>query len=91
MWKETQIKLAPDQKQEIRKQIFERQGGLCNDCGKQITLAQMHCHERVFRSQGGKMSLENSIGLCADCHNMGKNARHKGPQFQGNKSEKEPE
>lgn len=55
MWKEIQIKLIPDQKQEIRKQIFERQGGLCNDCGKQITLAQMHCHERVFRSQGGKM------------------------------------
>lgn len=61
-------------KKSIRVQIFERQEGKCLDCGKQLTLQQMHCHEKVFRSKGGKMSLSNSVGLCYDCHI---NGRHK--------------
>ena len=80
-------KLTPNQKQEIRKQIYERQNGFCNDCGKQLTLKQTHCHEKIFRSQGGKMSLDNSVGLCYSCH-VGENARHKGPQFSVSGSKK---
>lgn len=52
----------------IRLAIWTRQGGECLWCGKNLTLDQMHCHEKIHRGKGGVMSLENSIGLCFDCH-----------------------
>jgi 5-methylcytosine-specific restriction endonuclease McrA len=32
-------------------------------------------HEKVFRGNGGEISLENSIILCADCHILNPNQK----------------
>lgn len=53
---------------EIRRAIFLRQYGQCISCGEDFTEAQMHMHEKVFRGHGGEISLDNSEGLCYDCH-----------------------
>lgn len=71
------MNLTRDQKQQIRLEIFGRQGGRCLDCDKLLTLPQMHCHEKIFRSKGGEMSLENSIGLCFDCHINGRHGNRR--------------
>ncbi len=43
-------------------------GGKCEECGKPSDFRGLHPHEKVFRSQGGKLSLENSVMLCGKCH-----------------------
>jgi len=53
---------------EIRLAIWRRQEGTCLRCANLITTKTMHMHERVHRGRGGKISLENSIGLCYECH-----------------------
>ena len=53
---------------EIRRVIFERQGRHCLWCDKELTWNQLHMHEKIPRGKGGKISLDNSIGLCYDCH-----------------------
>lgn len=67
---------------EIRDIIYIRQHGRCIACSKVITSAQAHLHEKIFRSQGGSVSLTNSEILCADCH-IGENGVHgkRKPQF----------
>lgn len=65
----------------IRHQVFERTKGQCEWCGEIITengWSKMELHEVKFRSQGGEISVENSVGICHDCH-TGRNAVHKGP------------
>ena len=64
----------------IRHEIFLRQMSACIRCGKVFTEDQMHLHERKFRSQGGEISLENSEGLCYECH-LGRSGVHKQPKF----------
>jgi 5-methylcytosine-specific restriction endonuclease McrA len=53
---------------EIRDEIWKRQEGVCIRCPNLISKATMHMHERVHRGRGGKISLENSVGLCYSCH-----------------------
>ena len=50
-------------------------GGTCAKCNKQMSPAQsrddlnvLHPHEKLRRSRGGKLSLENSRMLCPICH-----------------------
>ena len=52
----------------IRDTIYKRQDGKCLWCDAEITSKMAHLHEKVFRSKGGIISLENSIILCASCH-----------------------
>lgn len=55
--------------------VFTRERGICRCCG---FMAAESMHEIIFRSQGGKVSKENSIAVCGDgvrgCH--GKLQRH---------------
>lgn len=46
-------------------------GGRCEVCGGVPTGPdfRLHPHEKVFRSRGGKMTLENSVMSCNQCHN----------------------
>lgn len=53
---------------EIRKQIWWRTKGECEWCTKIITEESMHMHEVIHRGQGGEVSIENSVGICAECH-----------------------
>ena len=75
----------------VRQTIFARQNGHCLWCDKPLTPDQAHMHEKVFRSHGGEISLENSIILCYACHFGNKNAhggRH--PQFSKKVLDKPP-
>ena len=53
---------------EIRKQLWDRCGGRCENCGGNGFPFGLHPHEKVFRSRGGVMSLSNSTMLCQGCH-----------------------
>lgn len=61
---------------EIRSQIWQRCGGRCEWCGKRITengplWQRMHMHEQAPKGKaigGGLVSLENSVGICQNCH-----------------------
>lgn len=66
----------------IRRQILERQHHECLRCGALISEESMHMHEKIHRGRGGEISLENSVGLCADCH-IGRSGEHgsRRPQF----------
>ena len=68
---------------EIRQQVYDRQGGRCISCDLFVTPEQAHMHEKVFRGKGGKISLENSEILCAECHLNRKTFGHgkRKPQF----------
>jgi len=52
----------------IRQKLWERCGGRCEKCGRLPDWRGIHPHEKLFRSQGGKLSMENSIMLCSVCH-----------------------
>lgn len=53
---------------EIRRQLWERCRGKCEECGGNGYPFGLHPHEKVFRSHGGRMSLSNSAMLCQKCH-----------------------
>lgn len=53
---------------EVRRQIFARANGNCEYCAAVITEQTGHMHEKVFRSHGGEISLENSVAVCYPCH-----------------------
>lgn len=52
----------------IRRAIWERQEGICIRCPSLITWKTAHLHETKHRGRGGKISLENSVLLCFECH-----------------------
>jgi 5-methylcytosine-specific restriction endonuclease McrA len=56
----------------IRKQLWERAKGCCELCGRPNSqvLGGLHPHEWKHRSQGGRMSLENSSLLCNTCQGI---------------------
>lgn len=53
---------------EIRRIVYDYQDGRCLWCDKFVTWKQAHMHEKVARGKGGKISLDNSIILCSNCH-----------------------
>lgn len=54
----------------VRRQLFIRANGCCEHCHKPEDMFGLHPHEKVFRAQGGKLSMENSIVLCQACHDL---------------------
>lgn len=66
---------------QIRDAIRTRQNSVCARCPNLITQS-FHMHEKVSRGRGGEISLDNSEGLCADCH-IGPRGAHSNrlPQF----------
>lgn len=69
----------------IRNRIWWRTNGDCEWCGFPITEASMHLHEVKSRGDGGEISLENSVGICVECHITGPDAAHSNrrPRFKG--------
>ena len=43
-------------------------GGICEECKKQPDWRGLHPHEKIFRSQGGELSMENTVMICGRCH-----------------------
>lgn len=57
----------------IRKQVYIRDHGECQDCGKKLPLngsvfQRAHFAHIKGRGQGGEDSVENGQILCHDCH-----------------------
>jgi len=50
----------------LRKRVFERDGGLCRDCGR-FDPKWEHDHDVPLWS-GGKDDLDNSVTRCRRCH-----------------------
>ncbi len=61
---------------DIRKQLWDRCEGCCEKCGRAAYWPGLAPHEKVFRSHGGEMSLDNSEMLCIQCHGGGHNVRY---------------
>ena len=71
---------------DIRTQVFARAKWRCERCGKPLTYKTGHMDERVAKSEGGEVSLDNCWLLCYDCHIGRPDSEHgnRSPQF-GNK------
>ncbi|MCU1301754.1 MAG: hypothetical protein JWQ87_2038 [Candidatus Sulfotelmatobacter sp.] len=57
-----------DATEAIRRQVYERANGECENCGKRLTWGTLHMNERIPRSKGGEVSVENGQALCYACH-----------------------
>jgi len=55
---------------QIRHQLFIRSGGYCELCGDIVLESSGHMHETKHRGQGGEISLENSVFICAKTHRL---------------------
>ena len=67
----------------IRKQIFHRSEGFCEFCGSIVLESSGHMHEQKHRGKGGEISLENSVFICATCHQHAHADRN--PRFSSSK------
>lgn len=71
-------KISKKKRKEIQKEkpvrilLWERAKGCCEICGRPDSqcLGGLHPHEWKLRSQGGKLSLENSSLLCNTCQGI---------------------
>lgn len=43
-------------------------GGYCEKCGEKPDWRGLSFHERKFRSQGGEVSIQNTVAVCGKCH-----------------------
>lgn len=72
VWKLPPEKVAQWPKSEavkaIRQQVVDRANGECEFCGDRVVAARGEMHEVVFRSQGGEVSVANSVFICGKCH-----------------------
>jgi 5-methylcytosine-specific restriction endonuclease McrA len=55
----------------IKAEIYDRDKGICQGCG----VIGVHLHHIIFRSQGGKHTVDNLVTLCNDCHTRAHNCR----------------
>ena len=78
----------------IRRRILERaenDDGIaeCERCGRYITWDSFEMNEKLLKSLGGEVSLENCEALCQDCHQTGPDAFHKDRRWQSAKIKSE--
>ncbi len=60
------IQLDPEAYQELCRQVLQRDGWRCQQCGSRTNL---QVHHIQLRSQLGDDTEENLVTLCSDCHN----------------------
>ncbi len=60
---------------ELRRQVYERDKWLCQECGIHCTsvkqnnrTARIQCHHIVARRDGGPDEMDNLVTLCMSCH-----------------------
>lgn len=78
----------------IRKRVFDRSkndDGIaeCERCGRYITWDSFEMNEKILKSLGGEVSLENCEALCQDCHQTGPDAYHADRRWQSAKIKSE--
>ena len=67
--------VGPDFSDAVRKEIYERDGGLCVKC-KSSNLDG--AHHIIYKSQGGKGHAHNGVLVCLTCHDWA-HLKRKGP------------
>ena len=63
--KRPRLVLNPEEYDQLRKRVLNRDGWKCQSCG---TSADLQVHHIVRRSQLGPDAIENLMTLCAGCH-----------------------
>ena len=48
--------------------LYNRQKGICPDCGQKFEKSKMHAHHIISWKNGGFTELDNGVMLCKDCH-----------------------
>ena len=51
-----------------RSTLYNRQKGICPDCGQHFLKADMHAHHIVPWYNGGLTDVSNGVMLCKECH-----------------------
>lgn len=51
-----------------RKLLYNRQNGICPDCGQPFAMSDMHAHHIKSWRQGGITEPSNGVMLCTECH-----------------------
>ena len=66
--------------EEQKRQIFRRDGGKCQVCGKKLEFGDenTHYHHKVLHSAGGPTSVDNAILVCKNCHYNRLHGKRKG-------------
>lgn len=52
----------------LQKNTYDKQGGKCYKCHKNVKVSHMEFHHLTFWSKGGKTTSDNCVGLCHECH-----------------------
>lgn len=60
----------------IREAVYRRAEGYCERCGTRVTRKTGEMDEKILRSLGGEISLENSWLLCHSCHTGHPDSKH---------------
>ncbi len=63
--RQPRLKLNPEEYDLVRKEVLERDGWRCQDCG---AMKDLQVHHIKRRSQLGADVAQNLITLCASCH-----------------------
>jgi 5-methylcytosine-specific restriction endonuclease McrA len=63
--KNPRLRLDSMSYRELHRQVLERDGWRCQNCGSKHNL---QVHHLKFRSQSGGDEEQNLITVCADCH-----------------------
>ena len=53
-----------------RSTLYNRQKGICPDCGQHYLKSDMHAHHIVPWYNGGITDLSNGVMLCKECHTL---------------------
>jgi len=61
------VRLDPDNYQQLRAQVLERDGWRCQSCG---SMTNLEVHHAQFRSHQGEDTERNLITLCVQCHKL---------------------
>ena len=51
-----------------RSALYNRQKGICPDCGKHFVIGDMHAHHVIPWYNGGLTEFNNGVMLCKECH-----------------------
>lgn len=52
----------------MKREAYERQGGLCRHCKQPVAIEEMEAHHRIPWSEGGHTKADNCDMLCKPCH-----------------------
>ena len=63
--KRPRLKLEPKAYAQLRRQVLDRDGWRCQNCGRG---SELQVHHLRFRSAFGDDEMENLITLCFSCH-----------------------